>query len=145
TVARTCLGRPALVSQSLRFASISAGLDYTCAVKSDGTAYCWGSNSSGKLGAATPPATNCDLSVCTETPLAVGGGFSFSQVAAGDATTCGLTTAGIGKCWGSNFGGILGKPYPAVSASSTPVSLILPSSGDSTWESMGRGSPYSNC
>jgi alpha-tubulin suppressor-like RCC1 family protein len=145
TVGTTCLGPPALVSQDLRFTSISAGSAYTCAVKSDGTAYCWGSNSSGKLGALTPPATNCDRTVCAETPLAVSGGFSFSQIVAGDETTCGVTTTGVGKCWGSNFGGVLGKPFPAVAASSTPVSLVLPSSGDSTWESVSRGTPYSNC
>lgn len=144
TVTTTCLGRPALVSQSLRFTAISAGGLYTCGLKSDGTVYCWGSNFSDKLGAVTPPAANCDVSVCSDAPLLVGGGFSFSQIVAGSQTTCGITTTGVGKCWGSNNAGTLGRTT-ASGSSATPLTVVLTSSGDSTWESLSPASLRNGC
>jgi hypothetical protein len=35
------------------WATISAGTNHTCALKQNGTAYCWGLNDEGQLGAAT--------------------------------------------------------------------------------------------
>ena len=138
-----CTERPAIVSQDLRFSSISAGNDYTCALTSAGAAYCWGSNLAGKLGAASPPTTQCSITVCSDAPLAVGGSFTFSQISAGFGATCAVTTSGVGKCWGSNNEALLGSATGLASA--TPVSLLLQPSGDSTWESVARGSSTNDC
>ena len=56
TVAGTSTGTAAKVSAGgtakLGFASVSAGENHTCGVKTDSTVACWGSNSAGQ---ATPP------------------------------------------------------------------------------------------
>jgi len=48
-------GQPAPVAGGITFTSISAGRDHSCAMSSDGIAYCWGGNLHGQLGAATAP------------------------------------------------------------------------------------------
>jgi alpha-tubulin suppressor-like RCC1 family protein len=78
------------------------------------------------------------------TPLLVAGGLSFSQLVAGNSAVCGVTTSGVGKCWGSNVFGVLGRPSTVVT-SSTPISLLLSPSGDSAWESIGRATFSNNC
>ncbi|MBK9031869.1 MAG: hypothetical protein IPL61_11175 [Myxococcales bacterium] len=41
-------------------------------------------------------------------PAAVTGGHTFAQIVAGEASTCGVTTAGVMYCWGWNGYGQLG-------------------------------------
>ena len=89
-----------LVSGDLRFASVSAGVSFTCGVTIAGDAYCWGENSSGQLGDGTR--TN------RHTPGPVAGGLSFASVSAAFLHTCGLTAAGDAYCWGFNGDGQLG-------------------------------------
>ncbi|MCA1481772.1 hypothetical protein I6F37_43335, partial [Bradyrhizobium sp. NBAIM08] len=65
-------------------------------------AYCWGYNGSEQLGdgilSANAPAA----------APAVATGASMTQVAAGIAHSCGLTSAGALQCWGFNPAGSLG-------------------------------------
>ena len=61
------------------FASVSAGGDHTCGVRSDGSVACWGRDISG---GATPPAGE------------------FASVSAGWSHTCGLRVDGSVACWG---------------------------------------------
>lgn len=42
--------RPVPVATSIKFASISAGKDHTCATAVDGKGYCWGNGVDGRLG-----------------------------------------------------------------------------------------------
>lgn len=93
---------------------VSAGDDHTCALTPAGAAWCWGLNDAGQLGAAT--AESCiantidgpDPRACASTPVAVGGGLTFTQITAGGKHTCGITTGGAGYCWGDNSTGALG-------------------------------------
>jgi alpha-tubulin suppressor-like RCC1 family protein len=91
---------PVAVLSELRFLSVSAGDFFTCGVTTDNHAYCWGSNSEGKLGDGT---TSSRL-----TPVPVAGGLSFRQVSAGLSHTCGVTTDNRAYCWGRNDLGQLG-------------------------------------
>jgi alpha-tubulin suppressor-like RCC1 family protein len=94
----------------LVFASVSAGIDHTCAVTTTGKAYCWGVNAQGQLGDG---ATEFE----SATPIAVAGGLAFASISAGYAATCGVTTDGAGYCWGS---GGLGGDSATLSLSCSP-------------------------
>ena len=95
-----CSATPVVVAGGLRFASLSAGLDHTCAVNQDGTVYCWGSNGHGQLG----DGTTTDRSM----PNMGVSGYTFASVSSGGNYTCGVTPSGTAYCWGRNFSGQLG-------------------------------------
>src|SRR5439155_8414357 len=64
-------------------------------------AWCWGRNDYGQLGDGS--------SDVRETPVAVAGGLSFTQLTTGREHTCGLTVGAAIYCWGSNGLGQLAR------------------------------------
>ena len=92
---------PVPVAGGLSLATISMGLQHACGLMTSGAAYCWGYNGDGELGTGT-------TSFYSATPVAVSGGFSFVQIAAGMDHTCALTASGAAYCWGSGSAGQLG-------------------------------------
>ncbi|HTR53198.1 MAG TPA: hypothetical protein VMJ10_21030 [Kofleriaceae bacterium] len=72
--------------------------DHTCATRSDGTAWCWGVNSSGELGDGTNNDSNFPAKV----------GVPLQQIAVGDDHTCGVDAANTLWCWGDSTYGQLG-------------------------------------
>jgi len=98
---------PTPISSSASFLSISAANTHTCAIATDSTAYCWGSNADSSLG-TTATLSSCDGTLCSSSPVAVAGGLHFQSISAGYTTTCGLTTGGVGYCWGKNDLGQIG-------------------------------------
>jgi alpha-tubulin suppressor-like RCC1 family protein len=79
--------------------TISAGSAYTCAIRTDSAAYCWGFNISGQLG----DSTEVNKSLPTPVKASVG----FTAIAAGTQHTCGLLRQQA-YCWGENDKGQLG-------------------------------------
>lgn len=80
---------------------ISAGYNHSCALISNGTLKCWGSNATGQLGDGTlirhyAPADVLGLST------------SIAEIDTGSDHSCAITTGGTVKCWGSNNYGQIG-------------------------------------
>lgn len=84
---------------AIRFASITAGSNFTCGLSSNGRVSCWGENGGGQLG----DGSNFDR------PMPVGAtSAAFTSIAAGSNHICGITAEGEAYCWGRNAFGQLG-------------------------------------
>lgn len=92
---------PQAVATTLKFASITAGREHTCALTQDGSAYCWGSNQYGEVGDNSYMARNA--------PVAVATNVKFSRLVAREYSTCGIATTTVVYCWGFNVQGQLGS------------------------------------
>lgn len=141
--------------------SVSAGSGHTCAVITNGTLQCWGSNGSGQLGSG-------DLRHYTSPILVMDDVFPLVgvvSVAAGNSHTCALLSDGTARCWGSNDFGQLGTgnfspqliPMPvvddigrtqenitAISAGAIHTCAVIDNSqvkcwGDNTFGELGNG------
>jgi alpha-tubulin suppressor-like RCC1 family protein len=89
---------------SVLWSQLSCGLRHTCAVRTDGTLWCWGYNYYGQLGSGTS-GVGADSSAPTrEVTLAT----NWRQVEAGEYATCAVKTDNSLWCWGYNFYGELG-------------------------------------
>jgi alpha-tubulin suppressor-like RCC1 family protein len=83
-------------------ASISAGVNHSCAVITSGAAYCWGLNNSGQLGN--------NSNTFSPVPVAVSGFSSqIASISEGQVHSCAVTTSGAAYCWGDNSAGQLGN------------------------------------
>jgi alpha-tubulin suppressor-like RCC1 family protein len=84
------------------FGQVSTGQWFACALKGDGTVWCWGDNTNGQLG--NDPAGILSSKV----PLQVGGISSATLIASGQDHVCAILQNGAAKCWGNNSQGQLG-------------------------------------
>ncbi|MBU1243722.1 DUF4215 domain-containing protein [Myxococcota bacterium] len=96
-------------------ASVSAGAWHTCAVKLDGSLWCWGRNDRGQLGVGV---TEDRLSPVVIADLVVG----VAQVSCGYGHTCIISNDGSASCWGANDFGQLGNGTATDSPSPVQVS-----------------------
>jgi len=81
--------------------SVSAGGHHTCAVKTDGSLWCWGDNSYGQIGNGT-------LGGSVSEPVQVIPS-GVSSVSSGWFHTCAVKQNGSLWCWGDNGYGQLGN------------------------------------
>jgi alpha-tubulin suppressor-like RCC1 family protein len=93
--------------------AIATGDFHTCAMRSNGTVQCWGSNSLGQLGNG--------MTIDSPTPVAVSGVNGATAVSAGALHTCAALSGGTIQCWGSNGEGQLGNG--TTSDSPVPVTV----------------------
>jgi alpha-tubulin suppressor-like RCC1 family protein len=103
-------------------AGVSAGSVHTCAVTSEGSARCWGSNLYGQIG----DGSGADQHL----PVTVSGLTSGVQaVTASGHHSCALLTGGAVVCWGENTYGELGNG--TTNDAPTPVNVSSLSTGAS--------------
>jgi hypothetical protein len=97
-------------------------LPCTAAIKTDGTLWVWGSNSTGQIGDNTI--------ISRSTPVTTfAGGTNWKQVACGGPCTAAIKTDGTLWTWGSNTSGNLGDN--TVISRSTPVTTFA---GGTNWK-----------
>jgi alpha-tubulin suppressor-like RCC1 family protein len=104
---------PVLIAPDARATSVSAGLDFACALFAKGTVRCWGNNTYGQLGNGN------HLSSATQ--VQVQGISGATQVSAGIDSTCALLAGGTVKCWGANTFAELGDGSKANSSTAKSV------------------------
>jgi alpha-tubulin suppressor-like RCC1 family protein len=90
---------------------VQSGDDFTCLLKDDNSAWCWGGNQLGELATG---GTDPDFS-----PVAINGFGDVSQLLVDDETGCVLTRAAGVYCWGNGQTGIFG---PAMDPSNNEMS-----------------------
>ncbi|AKT37437.1 EGF domain-containing protein [Chondromyces crocatus] len=83
------------------YLTVAAGQYHACAIRQDGTMWCWGHNTSGQVGTGTADPFFVK-------PMAVGGARDWTRVVAGGSFTCALNEAHRILCWGTNGSGQLG-------------------------------------
>jgi alpha-tubulin suppressor-like RCC1 family protein len=85
--------------------SVAVGTDHSCGLKTNGNAYCWGSNQYGQLGVArsdTVCGTGDARIGCSMSPVQVQPGLQFASISAGARHSCGITFTRDAYCWGAN-------------------------------------------
>jgi cysteine-rich repeat protein len=122
-------GAPDLAAGSgVPFVEVTVGGQSTCALRSDSSLWCWGSNSNGQLRLSN---TSNRL-----TPVAVAG-TSWNQVTCGQNHACAVRTDGSLSCWGFNKSGQLG----ATTAADTFQQVEVPGG---SWQNVSAGM-YQTC
>jgi len=121
------------------FVKVTVGNNFACALKGDGTVWCWGGNDSGQLGNGTinppPPPAACGLGITTNcawvmseshpAPVQVSGLTGVTAIKAAWGNVCALKSDGTAWCWGNNDGGSLGSDVNNGSTYTVPASLIV--------------------
>jgi alpha-tubulin suppressor-like RCC1 family protein len=85
------------------FIDIAAAEEHTCAIKTNGVAYCWGNDQYGSLGKQS--VKNEDR----QYPVKVSGNKTWVSIATGGWNTCGINDDQYLFCWGKNLLGQLGN------------------------------------
>jgi alpha-tubulin suppressor-like RCC1 family protein len=92
---------------------VAAGGNHSCAVRSDGTVWCWGYNGYGQIGDGT--------TTDRYSPVAVTGISTAAQMAASEIHTCVRLVDNTLRCWGYNGNGQLGDG--STTNRTTPVTV----------------------
>jgi len=123
---------------------VSAGGNHTCYANTLGSAYCFGSNSNGQLSILTTT-TSSNLPV-----MVAGINNQVRQLAAGNASTCAITSVNAAGCWGRNAEGQLGDGtttsrntpnfvFGLTGGVAAPVAIISPFTNNHTCVIMSNG------
>jgi alpha-tubulin suppressor-like RCC1 family protein len=110
--------------------SVECGNIYTLAIKTDGTLWGWGENTSGQLGVN-------DITSRSTPVTTLLGGNNWKSVTGGDFHTAAIKTDGTLWLWGGNGDGKLGVNDTATR--NTPVTTIL---GGNDWKSVACGDAH---
>jgi alpha-tubulin suppressor-like RCC1 family protein len=108
---------------------VTCGVNYTAAIKTDGTLWTWGNGIFGKLGG--------NDSESQSTPITTfAGGNNWKQVSAGYYHTSAIKTDGTLWIWGGSGSGLKYGSAPTTINSSTPVTTFA---GGNNWKQVSVG------
>ncbi len=109
---------PAQMPSGVKFASIAGRGYHSCALDTEGSAYCWGYNRYGQVGNNTVSTNNEEnVPVAVVMPQDV----TFASVEVGSYHSCALDRSGQAFCWGEATSGRLGHEGDGLLA--RPVSM----------------------
>ncbi len=101
--------RAVIMPANVRFLSMSAGAQVTCAIGNDHNAYCWGYGDWGQLGVGQRIYSVDTPVKVVLPPLETG----FASISVGQYHTCAIALSGRAYCWGRDWEGQLGDgPAP---------------------------------
>jgi alpha-tubulin suppressor-like RCC1 family protein len=107
------IATPAAVVGDHRFASISAGSNFTCGVTTAGQVLCWGNNVDGVLGEqAVERCGDVEPVPCSSRPVEIRTPEPMRQVSSGTSHACAIGVSATVYCWGANGYGQLGRVGP---------------------------------
>jgi alpha-tubulin suppressor-like RCC1 family protein len=109
--------------------SVAAGSYHTCAIKQDGSLWCWGANWYGQLGNGTQ--------VQKTTPYPVITPAGALSISVGRSHSCAIKTDGLLWCWGNNSSGQLGNGESGGGSSYFPSQVSPPILSDVSFVSLG--------
>jgi hypothetical protein len=113
----------AVTTAPTSFASITNLQLHTCALATDGRAFCWGLTQRGRLGRTDLETVDCpgvsdgttgQPAPCYGRPVEVAGGRQFSAIVTGSHHACAIDAGGHLYCWGSGTWGELGNGHSGV-------------------------------
>jgi alpha-tubulin suppressor-like RCC1 family protein len=117
------------ITSSTNWKQVAGGVSHTAAIKTDGTLWCWGINSSGQLGDNTLVSRSTPRQEITSST-------NWKQVSGGQSHTAAIKTDGTLWCWGFNAYGQIGDNTFGATSRSTPRQEITSSTN---WKQVSGG------
>lgn len=114
---------PQAVASNRAWASISVGTSHACAVDTGGSAFCWGQNGSGELGNGLQGSMDDSIPAPV---LAGASSGTWTQISAGESTSCGISSDRQLYCWGDNSMGQLGQGGSSTDDTDIPILVSIP-------------------
>ena len=127
------------VKKVVAFAAYSYAVSgSTCALKLDGTVWCWGDNVDGQLGQGGDNGGYINgPSLVHIVPSYGGADLPATDLAAGRTSVCAPTGGNEMYCWGNNASGQLGTDPNSYTTSSSPLRNAIPTDGSIVSVAMG--------
>jgi len=132
---------PTQVGTGSNWKLISAGRNFTLAIKNDGTIWSWGQNDFGQLGNGFSSGNFNDI------PKLIGTDTDWASIAAGDLHSIALKTNGTRWAWGSNGSGSNSSGATGALGDSTIINKNIPTQigTDTDWKKPQAGKYFSFC
>jgi len=120
---------PTLVNGDTDWAAVDGGGLHTCALKTDGSLWCWGYDAYGQLGDGSPYSLQ-------KAPVQAGADTDWKQVSAGSTHTCAVKNNRTLWCFGNNGYGQLGDKTKLNKTVPTQIGKAT------TWSQVSAGNAY---